>query len=282
LTCQLTLAEALSRARKSLERTGETPGLDGQMLLAETLNRDRAWILAHPEYRLDHAQQEFYNQALARCVAGEPLPYILGWWEFFGRRFQISKSVLIPRPETEHLVEAARRFLEANPDRRNALDVGTGCGCIAVSLSVEVPDLCLVATDISVQALHHASVNARLHHVEGRIHFIQTDLTTSLRGPFDLICANLPYIPTIVLHNLEVGRKEPSIALDGGEDGFDLIRRMLATLSSLLAVGGRAVMEIESSTGERILDMAKGLIADARLDILQDLSGLDRVLVIDR
>jgi release factor glutamine methyltransferase len=281
LTCELTLSEALLRARKELEKTCETPQLSSQLLLADIMKRDRAWVLAHPEYRLNHMQQESFQQAFMRCVGGEPLPFILGWWEFFGRRFQISKSVLIPRPETEHLVEAALQFLKINPGKRNALDVGTGSGCIAISLLAEVSDLHFVATDISAQALRHARENAHLHQVANRIRFVQADIVTPLRGLFDLICANLPYIPTSTLKNLVVGRNEPSIALDGGEDGFAHIRRMLRTLSPLLTAGGRALMEIESSSGEKVLGMAKKYIAGASLNIIPDLAGLDRVLVID-
>jgi release factor glutamine methyltransferase len=183
--------------------------------------------MAHPEIP-DQAQLD-PEQAVCRFENGEPLPYILGHWEFLGIEFGITPEVLIPRPETELLVEKAIAWLQESPVRRTVADVGTGSGIIAVSVAVHIPDAQVLATDISYQALRVARANARKFDVSSRIDFIQCDILPQhpdplpTQGHFDLICANLPYIPTESLHRLPIYQREPTIALDGGEDGLDLL-----------------------------------------------------------
>ena len=165
--------------------------------------------------------------------------------------------MLIPRPETELLVERALGWLRDHPDRRAAADVGTGSGCIAVTLARHTPDLRVAAVDRSPAALDVTRQNARAHGVDARIDFFQADLLGSVPGPFDLICANLPYIPTADVNDLAVARHEPRLALDGGPDGLDLIHRLLAQLPARLSPGGLALFEIEYRQGQSAAALAQ-------------------------
>jgi release factor glutamine methyltransferase len=277
-----TVGALLAETRCALQSVSLDSGLEAELLLADTLGRDRTWVLAHPEVGLDAEPAAWFRRRLGRLLAGEPLPYVLGWWEFYGRRFHLTPDVLIPRPETELLMEAALAYLASRPDHRRAADIGSGSGCLAVSLACEVGDLRLVATDLSREALLVAQSNARDHGVQGRIGFVQADLLAGLTGPLDLVCANLPYIPTSTLLGLAVGRREPRLGLDGGEDGMHLIRRLLRQLGGVLAQGGRALLEIEAGEGEAALAAAASAVPDARVRLRQDLSGHDRLLVIER
>lgn len=267
--------------------TSDTPLLDAQVLLAHILNKPRAWLLAHPEVRLTAEQQQAYRQDLARLAAGEPLPYLIGHWEFFGLDFLVSPQVLIPRPETELLVEKALAWLERHPERRLAADVGAGSGCIAISLAVHQPDLQLVATDCSPEALQIARQNAGRHGVSERICFQLADLLhlqapANLPAGFDLIAANLPYIPSQTLRELAVYGREPSLALDGGPDGLDLIRRLLAQAPALLTPGGLMLLEIEYRQGDPARALAEASFPNARVSVDRDLAGQERLLVIER
>jgi release factor glutamine methyltransferase len=277
-----TVGRLLAESRRALQSVSLDPGLEAELLLADTLGRDRTWVLAHPEAGLEAEPAASFRLRLGRLLAGEPLPYVLGWWEFYGRRFHLTPDVLIPRPETELLMESALTYLVSCPDRRRAADIGSGSGCLAVSLGCEVGDLHLVATDLSREALLVAQSNARDHGVEGRIGFVQADLLGALTGPLDLVCANLPYIPTSTLLGLAVGRREPRLALDGGEDGMHLIRRLLRQLEGVLAEGAQALLEIEAGEGEAALAAAASAVPDARVQLRQDLAGHDRLLVIER
>jgi len=280
LTPNITVRQAYQNALKDLNSICDSPAVDAQMLLANAMNHSRAWILAHPEIELNPVEEKNFSQSLSRCSNGESLPYILGWWEFYGRRFRINNSVLIPRPETEHLVETAIGYLRSRPGACKALDVGTGSGCIAISIALEVQDLQVIASDISWGAIELAYANAKEYRVASRVHFVQMDLDLGLTGVFDIVCANLPYIPTSTLQGLDVSRKEPQVALDGGFDGFELIRPMLKRLPGLLLSGGCALFELEAGSGEMVLQMARTYIRGARLKLLQDLAGHDRVLVV--
>ncbi len=155
---------------------GETPELDSQVLLAFVLNKTRTWIAAHPEAPLTQPQLASLEKAVSRLEAGEPLPYILGHWEFFGLDLELTSDVLIPRPETELLVERAIEWLNASSVRRTVADIGTGSGCIAVALAKHIPDAKIIATDISRPAIMVAQRNARRHNLVRQIDFVQCDL----------------------------------------------------------------------------------------------------------
>lgn len=276
-----TLSEWLARARRSMAQFSDTPGLDSQVLMAEVLERPRAWVMAHPQAELNEMQSDRLQSQLQRLETGEPLPYVIGHWEFYGLDFQLNPQVLIPRPETELLVDQASAWLQANPKRNRAADVGTGSGCIAVSLAVHHPVLCLTATDISAAALRIAHKNAARHGVAQRMDLVQADLLAALRRPFDLICANLPYIPSAELKKLKIFGREPSLALDGGSDGLALIRRLLAQAKTRLATGGLLLVEIEASQGGQALSLAGEFFPVAHSVVLNDLAGRQRLLRVE-
>jgi release factor glutamine methyltransferase len=276
----------LSEVTDRLSALSDTPALDASVLLAHIINKPRTWVMTHPELRLTAEQQKQLNDSLTRLERGESFPYVLGHWEFFGIEFDITPDVLIPRPETELLVERAIAWLQESPGRRTVADVGTGSGVIAVSIAVNVPGATILATDISENALHVAKRNAKKFAVEHRIEFVQCDLLPTRPALFtpeqhlDLICANLPYIPTDTLRELPVYRREPTLALDGGDDGLELIRRLLHIGPEWLAAKGMMLLEVESTRGIQALNLASELFSLATIHLHQDLAGQDRLLEI--
>ena len=209
---------------------------------------------------------------------GRPLPYVLGHWEFFGRRYKVTPDVLIPRPETESLVELALAHAK-NLNNPKILDVGTGSGAIAISLAAELPTAQVFASDVSRNALRIAQENAqRLG--QPQIHFLQADLLAPFKAEFDLICANLPYIPTGKLQDLAVAHWEPHAALDGGESGLNFITTLLEQSWERLADDGVLLLEIESSMGAASLAAAEEAFPAAQIRLIQDLSGRDRIIEI--
>jgi release factor glutamine methyltransferase len=272
-----TVGAALDDVISRLEKNSDTPGLDAQVLLARVMNRPRSWVVAHPEASLTHNRVAMLETLVARLERGDLLPYVLGRWEFFSLDFEVSPDVLIPRPETELLVERAVAWLQLHPDLCHAADVGTGSGCIGISLAVNVPDLQVMASDISSEALKMAQRNAVKHGVGQRMEFLCCDLFPP-ETEFDLIVANLPYIPTQNLHRLPVYGREPVVALDGGTDGLDLIRRLLNIAPDRLIPGGLLLMEIEASEGPAALSLACDIFAEAEIHLHKDLAGRDRIL----
>ena len=282
----MSIKNNLDQISKSLAGVSETPELDAQVLLADVLGMSRAQLLSYMDLELTSEQVQFLDQQVRRLESGQAFPYVLGHWEFFGLNFELSPDVLIPRPETELLVEKALDWLKKHPDRRKAIDIGTGSGCIAVSLAVNQPDLCVVACDISYDALTIARRNAAEHRLEDRVHLLQADLLSSFplqSGPaiqFDLICANPPYIPSGILQELPVSSREPWLALDGGEQGLEIIRVLLAQAKSLLAVGGLLLLEIGSGQGDMVKKLAQDEFLSAEVEVMLDLAGHDRLLVV--
>jgi release factor glutamine methyltransferase len=268
--------------RRVLTSLSETPSLDTQLLLSEVLNRSRAWVLAHADVMLKATQAQAFINLLSRCESGEALPHVIEWWEFYGRRFQLTPDVLIPRPETEMIIEAGLQYLADRPTCRKAADIGTGCGCVAVTLAAEVADLNIIATDLDAKALFVARSNARIFNVVSRVRFLQADLLLPLNTSFDLICANLPYIPTGMLPSLEVAKREPRVALDGGTDGLLTIRRLLIILPRWLEVDGRALLEFGDGQADAVLNAAREIMPTSEIKVRKDLAGKDRMLVIDR
>jgi release factor glutamine methyltransferase len=255
------MGEALARSISRLEKTSETPGLDAQVLLARLLNKPRSWILAHPEAPLNPDQETAVDAQVSRLEGGEPLPYILGSWEFYGLEFVVTPDVLIPRPETELLVGRAiywMKNLNAKTGELRVVDVGTGSGCIAISLALNVAGIFLCATDISPAALKVARNNAERLHVSSLITFLECDLfPNSLNHDrFSLIAANPPYIPINKIPKIQVEGREPRIALDGGFDGLAFSRRILDEAPGWLLPGGVLLMETEASEGPTVVLLA--------------------------
>ncbi len=277
-----TVAAALRQTARVLETVSETPGLDAQLLLAQVTGRPRAWVLAHGEAPLSLTASQRLARQLAALHAGTALPYLLGEWEFFGRPFYVAPSALIPRPETELLVETALDVAKPKAEGLPVVDVGTGSGCIAVTLASAWEDVHILATDRSPGALQLARKNAGRHQVSDRITFLCGDLLGPLETAFGLICANLPYIPTHRLALLEVGRREPIAALDGGPDGLELIRRLIQQLPKRLRPGGHALLEMDKTHGEAVHRLAAEILPGAHITVRKDLAGDDRLLVIER
>jgi release factor glutamine methyltransferase len=267
------------------EYHSESAELDVQLLLAHAMGRPRSWISAHLDAPLTPSQLDSANQAFAQLQAGTPLPYILGHWEFYGLDLDITPDVLIPRPETELMVEKAIRWLTRHPEARSVADIGTGSGAIAVSIAKHIPDVHILATDISSKALDVAKTNAEKHGVQHRIEFLECDLLPNSEfkiqnSKFNLICANLPYIPTATLQDLSIYGREPTLALDGGMDGLDLYRRLFQHAPQWLAPNGMMLLEIEATQGTKALNLAYDSFENVNLQLRQDFAGKDRLLVV--
>ena len=281
------MTSLLSDTADRLVKVSDTAFLDASVLLAHILEKPRTWVLAHPDLALTEEQQKHLQDSLARLENGEAFPYVLAHWEFFGLDFDITPDVLIPRPETELLVEKAIAWLQISPVRRTVADIGTGSGAIAISIAVNVPDVHVLATDISPQALQVAKRNARKFQVDQRVEFVHCDLFPSRPEGFvpgqhlDLLCANLPYIPTRTLHTLPIYGREPTIALDGGEDGLLLFRRMMKQAPDWLASNALLLLEIEATRGMQMLGLAHDMFTNAQIHLHKDLTGLDRLLEIE-
>ncbi len=279
------IPDLLASTAYRLETTtrSETPQLDAQVLLAHLTGKNRAWLAAHPEFELDESRVE---PPLKRLEAGEPLPYVLGKWEFFGLDFDLTPDVLIPRPETELLVEKALAWLKSVRSPRVA-DIGTGSGAIAISIAKHIPQAHILATDISPAALEIAKSNAKKHRVGGQIEFVECDLLPESKvenqkldlrpSTFDLICSNPPYIPTSTLHLLPIFGREPTLALDGGTDGLTIYRQILQLAPKWLAPQGMILFEIESTLGKAVTRLAQEAFPSAEIQLCRDLAGRDRL-----
>ncbi len=243
------------------------------MLLAHILHTSRTWLLAHPEHPLDPNQLTDYQTAIALRASGYPLPYLTGHVEFYGLDFEVTPDVLIPRPETETLVELA---LARRP--ATVIDVGTGSGCIAIALAVHLPQAIVYATDISRAALAVARRNAARHRVADRVHLLAGDLLAPCAGPVDLVVSNPPYVAEGEFAALphSVREHEPRLALDGGPDGLAVIRRLLAQAPAVLRPGGTLLIEIGANQGAAVAQLARRHFESVRIH--PDLAGHDRVL----
>jgi len=276
----------LSDITTRLATISDTPALVASVLIAHILKKPRTWVMAHPELTPTAEQQKQLDKLLARLERGEAFPYVLGHWEFFGMDFDVTPDVLIPRPETELLVEKAIAWLEDSSVRRTVADVGTGSGVIAISIAMYIPDVHILATDLARKSLVVARKNAVKFDVINRIDFVQCDLLPRHIDPlpterhFDLICANLPYIPTETLRSLPIYGREPTLALDGGTDGMETIRRLLNIAPEWLAPNGMILLEIEATRGVQALNIACDMFSEAAIHLHQDMAGQDRLLEI--
>ena len=275
------LGDWLADARHALSTLPDEPVSSLYALSAHILEQPSYWPQAHPEYQLSPEQVEKLDQQFQQLLAGQPLPYLLENQSFYGLDFFVNKYVLIPRPETELLVEVALQWLAENPQAAHAADVGTGSGCIAISIVSHNPHVSFTAIDISFKSLLVARRNRSEHHLDRRIELVQCDLLAGLTGPYDLICANLPYIPSDKLETLEVTRHEPLNALDGGLDGLRLIDRLLEQVKSCLNPGGLILLEIEASQSETIKLLIHRHFPQAGVTIMPDLNQLPRLVIIE-
>jgi release factor glutamine methyltransferase len=269
------VGEALAEGRRALSSRSATAGLDAQMLLAETIGAPREHLLAHPDDPLIPAQQAAFVSGLARLLAGEPLPYVLGWWEFYGRRFGVTPAVLIPRPETELLVDEALKVPRLRSDATCLIDLGTGSGCLAITLALELPGRRALASDVSREALRVARLNADLHRVRDRIDFLCLDLASGLELRQAVVLANLPYVSDEEAGSLP---HEPRLALEGGADGLVLLRRLFGQLGRRRPVATTILLEIGAGQSALLQDAVAATCSPAHTWLVQDLAGHDRVL----
>ena len=279
-----TLGETLLQMSASLDELSIPDArLEAEALLAHGLKISRAQVLAHPERPLSTEEETAVSEAHRRRLSREPLAYITERREFFGIDFKVNPSVLIPRQETETLVEAALKVALEFPDgpELSIVDVGTGSGAIAVSLALHLPAARMFAVDSSGAALELAQANAEIHGVADRITFLEGDLLASFGGGVDLIAANLPYVRTAELSSLapEVQR-EPTEALDGGPDGLDVIRRLMHQAQHVISGDGVILLEMDPRQAEPLRSIGEALFPGAEISIVKDLSGLDRVFTL--
>jgi release factor glutamine methyltransferase len=280
------LHERLADARETLIRAGipaEEAALDAEVLARHVLDCDRATLLTRARDPLPSAFDRLYHALIARRVAREPVAYIVGHREFWGLEFDVTPAVLIPRPETELVVEEALASLPRRDLVRHIIDVGTGSGCLAVTLAVEFPPANVTATDTSHEALAVAYRNADRHNVIGRITFVQADVLKDLTEPADLIVSNPPYVPAgdAATLQVEVARYEPASALYGGPDGLDVIRRLVGTARQHLAAGGWLIIEFGFGQEAAVREVAQEAGWNVAR-IRSDLQGIPRVAVLRR
>ncbi len=267
----------------------EEPRREALFMLSHLMGVKPAELLRRFTHRVNGSKVDVLQEWIERRARHEPLQYILGETEFWGLSFMVDPSVLIPRPETEHLVEEAIRLLRTMQPGQELLvcDLCTGCGCIAISIAKEVPSARLIATDISPQALHIAFKNAELNRVEDRIRFIEGDLFTPLSGykeAFCLITSNPPYVRRDELNGLqpEVRLYEPHIALDGGSEGLSFISTIVEQAPYYLKQGGHLILEIGHGQKEKVLEMFERSDEFTDVRVRKDYSGTDRVITARR
>lgn len=295
------LKDSLSQAISRLTAAGvPSPRMNAELLLMFTLNCDRAHLFAHPERELTADEQSRYDTALAERSRGVPAQYITGHQEFWGMDLIVSPAVLIPRPETEHVIEAVLELQASGgwrtsdprpriPAASNAevrgrrsevrvVDVGTGSGCIALALAKELPHAEIHATDTSAAALEIARANSARHQFERRIHFHQADLLEGLETQFDFVVSNPPYVgeseeDTV---QLEVRKFEPRSAVFAGPKGTEVIERLIPQAKAALREGGWLVMEISGTIASRVRNLLEGWHG---VQIKPDLQSIPRVAV---
>ena len=277
--------ERIARARSLLVAAGipaEDAALDAEVLARHALGWDRGTLLAHGREPAPADFAPAFDALVARRINREPVAQIVGRREFWGRDFKVTTDVLVPRPETELIVEEALAFAEEH-EYRTVVDVGTGSGCLAISLACELPDIRVLAVDISDAALALAQRNAELHAVADRVTFQRADVLDGVDGPFDLVLSNPPYLAAseAPLLQPEVARFEPHGALFGGGDGLDVIRRLFHDTPRVLARGGRLILECGMGQDRAVADAA---VAEGWkvLRIRDDLQGIPRTLVLAR
>lgn len=268
----VTVHDALTQGTELLEdECIAAPRLTAEVLLAHALRRDRVWLFAHGDEELGEVGWIHFGRYLHERMAGKPTQYITGRQEFYGREFRVGPAVLIPRPETEHVVEAALAVLRPG---MTVVDVGCGSGAIAVTLALETPAR-VIATDISLDALKVASGNAR--RLGAAVEFVAGDLTAPLRSAGAIVC-NPPYVPATdrTVLQREVRDYEPPVALFAGDTGLEIYRRLIADAPRILENGGHLILEL----GYNLAEPVRGMLSEgwSEIRVIPDLAGIPRVL----
>jgi len=282
------LAEAVQGATDRLASAGlEIPRFEALALAQYVLGMSRAQLYMHWHDLIDPEIGKKLSQVVERRAGREPFAYIVGRQAFYDVELEVNPYVLIPRPETELLVERVLAWAAANDRSQKRLriaDVGTGSGAIAVVLARNLPQAAVWAVDVSTQALDMARTNARTYDLADRITFLPGHLLNALDERFEIIAANLPYIPAgrLPLLEPEVRAYEPQLALDGGADGLDLVRQLVKQLPDRLAQPGLCLMEIDEGQGEVVRQLCLEMLPDAAVEIVKDYAGLERLVCVER
>jgi release factor glutamine methyltransferase len=276
----LTVREALQRGTERLAAAGvDEARFDAELLLCYALGASRAYLYAHPERCLRPEEEAAWHDALARRERREPLAYIVGKRGFYGLELAVDRRVLVPRPETEMIVERVLAFAARQPVRV-VWDVGTGSGALALAIAQNLAGVTVVGADISREALEMAAENRRRLGLEGRVELVESDLLAAAHGPIDVVVANLPYLRSeeYLAAMPEVSRYEPRVALDGGPTGLALVERLLAQAAALTPQPGLLLMEIGAGQGADSVALAREHFPGRAAGLHRDLAGLDRML----
>ena len=278
----MTIAQALRYGR---ERLASTPGIDGhrdaEQLLCHVLAASRATLLTYPDRDLSSEQADAYAGVIERRTRFEPIQYITGTQEFYGLAFHVNPSVLIPRPETEHLIEAALSVAKRLIHPPRVLDIGTGSGIIAITLAHLLPTALVDATDISPTALAVARENAQTHAVSSRIAFMEADLLPPTHPAYDIICSNPPYVPSTELLEPQVTNFEPHTALFAGPDGLAIYQRLIPLAVAALHPGGTLLLEIGHGQQPAIASLLRASHLNS-IEFIPDLQRIPRVAIATR
>jgi len=283
-----TIGEILNSAAKYFQGKGlENARLNAEILLGTVLDLSRVDLYLHFDRPLTDEELSEFRMFIKRRRGGQPLQYLTGQTEFHSLTFQVTPAALIPRPETEILVDALLEHLDRQREDLAVADVGTGCGNIAVTLAVHLPKARLWATDLSPEALALAQRNARNHEVEARIRFLRGDLLAPLRperGRFAAIVSNPPYVTTGELDGLpaEIRDHEPLMALDGGRDGLEIVRRIVAQAADALAPDGWLALEVGDGQAEKVKTMVARMGTYREAESVTDYAGIPRVILARR
>ena len=274
----MTLKQAIHHARGSLAAENiEDALLESELLLRHTLKISQTQLYIDFGRELSPKQEKIFWNLVKRRLKGEPTAYIIGHREFFGHDFQVNPDVLIPRPESELLVENAIQIAQ-NRSGFTIAEIGTGCGAIAISLTLSLPKAKIYATDISASAIKVARANCQKHGVTKKIRLLLGDMLDPLPEPVDLIAANIPYVRESELPAHFPVSSEPRLALDGGPDGLEKIRRLSHQLNGKLSSEGYLLLEIGQGQKKAITTTLSNLFPSAEIDVTPDLAGIDRVV----
>jgi release factor glutamine methyltransferase len=283
----MTLAQALQQSAYVLSANGiEDSHIDARMLLGHAANLSPVQIYTEPEQTLSREEKDKLQKLIRRRLQHEPTAYILKHKEFYGIDFYVDSRVLIPRPETEILVDAALKFAGSRRYLTGPLlvaDIGTGCGAIAISLALNLPGSKVYATDLSSSALEVAKLNCENHKVTEQVTLLSGNLLQPLPEPVDLILANLPYIKNSELPNLspEIAKFEPRMALDGGRNGLDYIRQLLEQVKEQINTGGCLLLEIGRNQEKDVSRLIHSCLNRVNIEYIEDLNGIKRVVKIE-
>jgi release factor glutamine methyltransferase len=275
-----TVSDLLREGTRELRKAdSDSPGLDAEILLREALGVTREQLFEALPLGVRPDGSSRYRELIQQRIQGIPVAYIIGRREFYGRDFVVNEHVLVPRPESEFIVERAVAWLDHHGGNRRVVDVGTGSGAIAISIACETADRhVVVGSDVSLPALSVARANRDAHHPG--VHLVAGSLLEWWRGPVDFIAANLPYLRPDQAH---VGIEfEPEIALYAGNDGFALNDRLIRQAAAILASPGRLIMEIDPSQADQALETGRAAFPGDDVMIQRDLAGSDRYLIVDR